>query len=77
MIHTTRDNVVNRGWFDERAWHPSLLSGGPAPARDTGMPALWHLCASALLDGGESIKSAGRLPRPRGLRIYPYGPTRT
>lgn len=56
VFTTTRRNAINRGHFNDQIWHPALTAAGIVPTRETGMHALRHSYASALLDGGESIK---------------------
>jgi integrase len=58
LIFTSgRSGAINRSTFDAKSWHPALRSAGIVPTRATGMHALRHFYASALLDGGESIKA--------------------
>jgi integrase len=58
LISTSgRKGAINRSTFDSKSWHPALRKAGITPTRATGMHALRHFYASALLDGGESIKA--------------------
>jgi integrase len=57
VFTTPRRNAINRATFDEKSWRPALVSAGIVPARLTGMHALRHFYASALLDAGENIKA--------------------
>ncbi len=57
VFTTTRRGAVNRGHFDQKIWHPALTRVGILPTRETGMHALRHFYASALLDAGENIKA--------------------
>lgn len=73
--------------MNEDAWKPALVAAGviPAPKRDEdgytaarehGMHAMRHFCASALLDGGENIKAVseylGHGNAALTLRIYAH-----
>jgi integrase len=57
VFASTRDGGINRATFDALSWRPALKRAGIVPSRATGMHALRHFYASALLDGGESIKA--------------------
>ncbi|MEU0424248.1 site-specific integrase [Streptomyces canus] len=80
-------NHVWRTSLNEEAWKPALVAAGviPAPetkaagyaaAREHDMHALRHFYASALLDGGESIKAVseylGHSNAALTLRIYEH-----
>lgn len=80
-------NHVWRTSLNEEAWKPALVAAGVIPepetkaagyaaAREHGMHALRHFYASALLDGGESIKAVseylGHSNAALTLRIYAH-----
>ncbi|MGW2865019.1 tyrosine-type recombinase/integrase [Streptomyces sp. NPDC001205] len=80
-------NHVWRTTLNEDAWKPALVAAGVIPkpetkterhaaAREHGMHALRHFYASALLDGGESIKAVseylGHSNAALTLRIYAH-----
>jgi len=73
---TGRRNAVNRSWFDAKVWHPAIRAAGITPGRASGMHALRHFYASALLDGGESIKALaaylGHSDPGFTLRVYTH-----
>ncbi|MGW4461795.1 tyrosine-type recombinase/integrase [Micromonospora sp. NPDC004704] len=75
-LTTTRRNVIKRNTFDEKNWRPALIAAGLAPSRSTGMHALRHFYASALLDAGESIKALatylGHSDPGFTLRVYTH-----
>lgn len=57
LVLTTRQRTaVNAHHFNADIWKPALERAGVPPTRENGMHALRHWFASALLDGGESIK---------------------
>ncbi|MFF5227052.1 tyrosine-type recombinase/integrase [Dactylosporangium sp. NPDC000521] len=76
VFTTTRRNAINRGHFNHEIWHLALLAAGIEPTRATGMHALRHSYASALLDGGESIKTLaaylGHNDPAFTLRVYTH-----
>jgi integrase len=76
VFTTPRRNAINRATLNDKAWHPALLAAGIEPTRETGMHALRHLFASALLDAGESIKAIaewlGHSDPAFTLRIYTH-----
>ncbi|GAB3338932.1 tyrosine-type recombinase/integrase [Micromonospora halotolerans] len=57
MRTTTWRKSINRCWFDPKIWRSAVTAAGIVPSRSTGMHALRHFYASALLDAGESIKA--------------------
>lgn len=57
VFATGRQNAINRSTFDEQCWRPALISAGIVPSRATGMHALRHFYASAMLEAGVSIKA--------------------
>jgi len=57
VLTTPRNGAINRATFDAKSWKPALTAAGIVPTRATGMHALRHFYASALLDAGESIKA--------------------
>jgi integrase len=57
LLLTTRDGTpVNGHYFNAGVWKPALRRAGVPATRENGMHALRHWFASALLDGGQSIK---------------------
>ncbi|MCA2212564.1 tyrosine-type recombinase/integrase [Jidongwangia harbinensis] len=76
MFTTTRRNAIDRSWLNEHCWVPALLSAGIEQSRATGMHALRHFYASALLDAGESIKALaaylGHSDPGFTLRVYTH-----
>ncbi|BCJ51245.1 hypothetical protein Asp14428_27200 [Actinoplanes sp. NBRC 14428] len=76
VLHTSRKTAVNRSWFDEKVWRPAVEAAGVVPGRTTGMHALRHFYASALLDAGESIKALaeylGHTDPGFTLRVYTH-----
>ncbi|GAA2562126.1 hypothetical protein GCM10010435_37620 [Winogradskya consettensis] len=76
MFPTTRGNAINRTWFNEHCWHSALASADITRSRATGMHALRHFYASALLDAGESIKALatylGHSDPGFTLRVYTH-----
>lgn len=73
---TPRRGAINRSTFDEKSWRPAVLKAGIAPTRATGMHALRHFYASALLDAGENIKALaeylGHTDPAFTLRVYTH-----
>jgi integrase len=58
LMATTRERtVINRSYFNSRVWKPALRGAGVPVTRANGTHALRHFYASALLDGGESIRA--------------------
>ncbi|MGI5519337.1 tyrosine-type recombinase/integrase [Micromonospora sp. CA-259024] len=76
ILTTTRRKPINRCWFDAKAWRPAVTAAGIVPSRSTGMHALRHFYASALLDAGESIKALasylGHSDPGFTLRVYTH-----
>ncbi|MYU57215.1 site-specific integrase [Streptomyces celluloflavus] len=81
------ENRVWRTSLKEKAWKPALVAAGVIPqpetkeegyaaAREHGMHALRHFYASALLDGGESVKAVsgylGNSDPGLTLRVYAH-----
>jgi len=62
--------------FDGKSWRPAVEAAGIVPTRATGMHALRHFYASALLDAGESIKALasylGHSDPGFTLRVYTH-----
>ena len=56
IFTTTRRSAIKRATFDGKSWRPAVEAAGIVPSRATGMHALRHFYASALLDAGESIR---------------------
>lgn len=58
LMATTRERtVINRSYFNSNIWKPALRGAGVPVTRANGVHALRHFFASALLDGGESIRA--------------------
>ncbi len=76
LFTTTRRGALNRHWFDPKQWRPAVAVAGLVPSRATGMHALRHFYASALLDVGESIKALaaylGHSDPGFTLRVYTH-----
>jgi integrase len=76
VFTTTRRGALNRSYFDQKVWRPAVTSAGITPGRETGMHALRHFYASALLDAGESIKALaeylGHTDPGFTLRVYTH-----
>lgn len=77
ILTTSRRNAINRCWFDAKAWRPAVTPAGMVPSRATGMHALRHFYASALLDAGDAGESVKALASYLGhsdpgftLRVY-------
>nr|MDT0658862.1 tyrosine-type recombinase/integrase [Micromonospora sp. DSM 115978] len=76
IFTTTRGGAHNRATFDGKSWRPAVRAAGITPTRATGMHALRHFYASALLDAGESIKALasylGHADPGFTLRVYTH-----
>jgi integrase len=76
VFTTPQRNAVNRTTFNVNAWHPAITGAGLERTRYTGMHALRHFFASALLDAGESIKAVaeylGHSDPAFTLRVYTH-----
>lgn len=76
LLTSPRRNAINRTTFDDKSWRPALGAAGIVPTRATGMHALRHFYASALLDAGESIKALasylGHADPGFTLRVYTH-----
>ncbi|MFE9204697.1 tyrosine-type recombinase/integrase [Micromonospora sp. NPDC007230] len=76
VLTTPRKGAINRSTFDAKAWRPALTAAGIVSTRATGMHALRHFYASALLDAGESIKALaeylGHADPGFTLRVYTH-----
>jgi len=58
LMATTRERtVIGRNYFNAQVWKPALPKAGVPVTRANGTHALRHFYASALLDGGESIRA--------------------
>jgi integrase len=57
VFTTTRQGAINRSDFYRKSWYPAVTGARITPGRDTGMHALRHFYASALLDAGENIRA--------------------
>lgn len=76
VFTTSRHTPVNRSDLDAKAWKRAVAAAGIVPGRATGMHALRHFYASALLDAGESIKALasylGHTDPGFTLRVYTH-----
>jgi integrase len=76
VFTSTRRNAINRSDFNRLIWYPALASAGIIRSRATGMHALRHFYASALLDAGETIKALasylGHADPGFTLRVYTH-----
>ncbi|WP_422755191.1 tyrosine-type recombinase/integrase [Micromonospora sp. WMMD708] len=76
IFTTTRRGAIKRATFDGKSWRPAVAAAGIVPTRATGMHALRHFYASALLDAGESIKALasylGHSDPGFTLRVYTH-----
>jgi integrase len=76
LFTTPRGKALDRNLFNKDSWHPALIGAGIEPTRATGMHALRHFFASALLDAGESIKAIaewlGHADPAFTLRVYTH-----
>jgi integrase len=77
LMATTRERtVINRSYFNGRIWKPALREAGLPVTRANGTHALRHFYASALLDGGESIRAVseylGHADPGFTLRVYTH-----
>ncbi len=60
VVSTRESTAINRNYFNSAHWRAALRAAGVEPGRDTGMHQLRHFFASALLDGGESIRAVSQ-----------------
>jgi len=77
LMATTRERtVINRSYFNSHVWKPALREAGVLVSRENGTHALRHFFASALLDGGESIRAVseylGHADPGFTLRVYTH-----
>jgi integrase len=77
LMATTRERtVINRSYFNASIWKPALRKAGVPVTRENGTHALRHFYASALLDGGESIRAVseylGHADPGFTLRVYTH-----
>jgi integrase len=77
LMATTRERtVINRSYFNSQIWKPALRTAGVPVTRENGTHALRHFYASALLDGGESIRAVseylGHADPGFTLRVYTH-----
>ncbi|HUR13495.1 MAG TPA: tyrosine-type recombinase/integrase, partial [Mycobacteriales bacterium] len=65
-----------RNYWNAKIWKPALVKAKIPTTRENGMHALRHFYASALLDGGESIKAVSEFLGHRDaaftLRTYTH-----
>jgi integrase len=77
LMATTRERtVIGRNYFNAQIWKPALRKAGVPVNRANGTHALRHFYASALLDGGESIRAVseylGHADPGFTLRVYTH-----
>jgi integrase len=77
LMATTRERTaVGRNYFNANIWKPALKKTGVRVTRENGTHALRHFYASALLDGGESIRAVseylGHADPGFTLRVYTH-----
>jgi integrase len=76
LLTTAFGNAIDASTFNKYTWHPALRRIGITPNPTTGMHALRHFFASALLDAGESIKAVaewlGHADPAFTLRVYTH-----
>ncbi|TVR17675.1 MAG: site-specific integrase, partial [Nitriliruptor sp.] len=77
LVFSTRERgPIDRNHYNPYVWKPSLREAGVEPTRANGMHALRHYFASALLDGGVSIRAVadylGHADPGFTLRVYAH-----
>lgn len=77
LVFTTRERgPVIRNHYNPYIWKPALVAAGIEPTRENGMHALRHYYASALLEGGVSIRAVadylGHADPGFTLRVYAH-----
>jgi integrase len=76
MATTRERTVIGRNYFNAQIWKPALRKVGVPVTRANGTHALRHFCASAFLDGGESIRAVseylGHADPGFALRTYTH-----
>ena len=77
LMATTRERTaVGRNYFNTSIWKPALKKAGVRLTPENGTHALRHFYASALLDGGESIRAVseylGHADPGFTLRVYTH-----
>ena len=77
LVFTTREGgPIVRNHFNPYTWKPALVAAGMEPSRANGMHALRHYYASALLEGGVSIRAVadylGHTDPGFTLRVYAH-----
>jgi integrase len=76
MVTTRESKAVHRGYFNARIWKPALRRAGVPLGGENGTHALRHFYASALLDGGETIRALseylGHADPGFTLRVYTH-----
>ncbi len=60
LVTNPRGEAIHGSTVGKDIWHPALDKAGIPRGNDNGMHALRHYYASALLDGGDSIKAVSR-----------------
>lgn len=57
QLFTWKDGgLIHRNYYNNAIWKPALNAAGVESTRENGMHALRHYYASAMLDGGASIR---------------------
>jgi integrase len=77
LVFTTRESgPIVRNHYNPYTWKPALTAAGVEPSRANGMHALRHYYASALLEGGVSIRAVadylGHADPGFTLRVYAH-----
>jgi integrase len=76
MFPWRNGELIHRSYFNQQVWRPALRAAGVVTTRENGMHALRHYYASALLDGGASIRDVseylGHADPGFTLRVYAH-----
>jgi integrase len=77
LVFSTREHgPVIRNHYNPWTWKPALIAAGIEPTRENGMHALRHYAASAMLEGGVSIRAVadclGHADPGFTLRVYAH-----
>jgi len=69
-------SLIHRTYYNAQIWRPAVRAAGLTPSRETGMHQLRHYYASAMLDGGASIRDVseylGHADPGFTLRVYAH-----
>lgn len=76
LFYGREKKPLNRNYFNSSVWRPALARAGVPLARENGMHALRHACASTWLEHGVSIKAVseylGHSDPGFTLRVYTH-----